>query len=112
MPTVPPITGNEDGLRGGRGRPRLALGADPDEDIAEVFNFEEAKSVDIQLIAEFDKDGENMVAICGTTYPFNPFPPKVLYTIPGSETSVKPSGTQPAAPKAATGCVGTEYRNS
>ena len=44
--------------------------APTDEDIAEVFNFEEAKSVDIQVIAEFDKDGENMVAIGGTTYPF------------------------------------------
>ena len=30
--------------------------APTDEDIAEVFNFEEAKSVDIQVIAEFDKD--------------------------------------------------------
>ena len=44
--------------------------APTDEDIAEVFNFDEAKSVDIQVIAEFDKDGENMVAIGGTTYPF------------------------------------------
>ena len=44
--------------------------APTEEDIAEVFNFDEAKSVDIQLIAEFDQYGENMVAIGGTTYPF------------------------------------------
>ena len=42
--------------------------APTDEDIADVFNFEEAKEVDIQLIAEVDKDGEMMTAFGGSTY--------------------------------------------
>ena len=43
-------------------------GVPTDEEIYDVFDFEQAKSVDIQLIAEFDNDGEETVAVGGCTF--------------------------------------------
>ena len=41
-----------------------------DEEIVEVFDFPEAKPAAINIIAEFAKDGEDTIAIGGTTYPW------------------------------------------
>ena len=52
------------------GESDLTESAPTDDEIFEVFDFDERKSVDIRIIAEFNHDGENTVAIGGATYPF------------------------------------------
>lgn len=44
--------------------------APTDEEIAEIFNFSQAKSTSIDIIIEFENDGNTTVAIGGATYPW------------------------------------------
>ena len=48
----------------------LNASAPSDEDIAEIFDFPEAKSATISVVAEFDFDGDVTKAIGGDTYPW------------------------------------------
>ena len=63
----------------------LQATAPTDEDISDIFDFPEAKSTDIDMIASIEVDGDEKTAIGGDTYAFKDLIKKAGFEFDGTK---------------------------